>query len=124
MDFYKRNRKDFTIWYHFFVAGRSSVLRRYSMELIDKNATERALTVAAASGKDKDRRTWAKAICVLHDMPVVSPVAHSRWRYSGVLQECHLAERSILGMAGMPGKLWSFCPNCGKNDGLGGGDHR
>lgn len=75
LDFYKRNRKDFTIWYHFFDAGRSSVLRRYSMELIDKNATERALTVAAASGKDKDRRTWAKAICVLHDMPVVSPVA-------------------------------------------------
>lgn len=29
--------------------------------------------MAAASGKDKDRRTWAKAICVLHDMPVVSP---------------------------------------------------
>lgn len=44
------------------------------MECIDKNATEKALTVAAASGKDKDRRTWAKAICVLHDMPVVSPV--------------------------------------------------
>lgn len=45
------------------------------MECIDKNATEKALTVAAASGKDKDRRTWAKAICVLHDMPVVSPAA-------------------------------------------------
>ncbi|MEE1400914.1 MAG: hypothetical protein UF305_01300 [Oscillospiraceae bacterium] len=45
------------------------------VEYIDKNATEKALTVAAANGKDKDRRTWAKAICVLHDMPVadVSP---------------------------------------------------
>lgn len=29
--------------------------------------------MAAASGKDKDRRTWVKAICVLHDMPVVFP---------------------------------------------------
>lgn len=85
-------------------AGRSSVLRRYSMELIDKNATERALTMAAASGKDKDRRTWAKAICVLHDMPVVSPVAHSRWR------EC----REVV----------EFLSQLRQNDGLGGGDHR
>lgn len=30
---------------------------------------EKAMTIAAANGKDKDRRTWAKAICVLHDMP-------------------------------------------------------
>lgn len=45
------------------------------MECIDKNATEKALTVAAARGRTKDRRTWAKAICVLHDMPVVSPAA-------------------------------------------------
>lgn len=30
--------------------------------------------MAAASCKDKDRRTWAKAICVLHDMSVVLPV--------------------------------------------------
>lgn len=46
-------------------------------EYIDKNALDKALTVAAANGKDKDRRTWAKAICVLHDMPVadVSPAA-------------------------------------------------
>ena len=44
-------------------------------EYIDKDALDKALTVAAANGKDKDRRTWAKAICVLHDMPVadVSP---------------------------------------------------
>lgn len=38
-------------------------------EYIDKNALDRALSVAAANGKDKDHRTWAKAICVLHDMP-------------------------------------------------------
>ena len=43
------------------------------MECIDKNATEKALTVAAARDSGKRQRTWAKAICVLHDMPVVSP---------------------------------------------------
>lgn len=43
------------------------------MECIDKNATEKALTVAAARDSGKRQRIWAKAICVLHDMPVVSP---------------------------------------------------
>lgn len=58
--------------------------------------------------------TWAKAICVLHDMPVVSPVAHSRWRYSGVLQECQSCGEIYSRYGGNAGKLWSFCPNCGK----------
>lgn len=41
---------------------------------IDREALEKAMTIAAANGKDKDRRTWAKAICVLHDMPTVDAV--------------------------------------------------
>lgn len=41
---------------------------------IDQEALEKAMTIAAANGKDKDRRTWAKAICVLHDMPTVDAV--------------------------------------------------
>lgn len=105
-------------------AGRSSVLRRYSMELIDKNATERALTMAAASGKDKDRRTWAKAVCVLHDMPVVSPVAHSRWRYSGVLQECQSCGEIYSRYGGECREVVEFLSQLRQNDGLGGGDHR
>ena len=40
-------------------------------EYIDRVALENAMTIAAVNGKDKDRRVWAKAICVLHDMPVV-----------------------------------------------------
>ena len=40
-------------------------------EYIDRQALEKAMTIAAASGKDKECRVWAKAICVLHDMPVV-----------------------------------------------------
>ena len=38
-------------------------------EYIDREALDKALTVAAANDKDKNRRTWAKAICVLHDLP-------------------------------------------------------
>lgn len=43
-------------------------------EYIDREALDKAMTIAAANGKDKDRRTWAKAICVLHDMPTVDAV--------------------------------------------------
>lgn len=43
-------------------------------EYIDRKALDKAMTIAAANGKDKDRRTWAKAICVLHDMPIVDAV--------------------------------------------------
>ena len=41
------------------------------VECVDRKALEKALTIAAVNGKDRDRRIWAKAICVLHDMPVV-----------------------------------------------------
>lgn len=40
-------------------------------EYIDRVALEKAMTIAAVNGKDRDRRIWAKAICLLHDMPVV-----------------------------------------------------
>jgi hypothetical protein len=43
-------------------------------EYIDREALEKAMTIAAVNGKDKDRRTWAKAICVLHDMPTADVV--------------------------------------------------
>lgn len=49
-------------------------------EYIERKALDKALTVAAANDKDKNRRTWAKAICVLHDLPAVdvAPVVHCR----------------------------------------------
>ena len=40
-------------------------------EYIDLEALEKAMTIAAVNGKDRDRRIWAKAICLLHDMPVI-----------------------------------------------------
>lgn len=45
-------------------------------EYIERKALDKALTAAAAQDKDKNRRTWAKAICILHDLPAadVAPV--------------------------------------------------
>ena len=41
------------------------------VEYIERKVLDKALTAAAAHDKDKNRRTWAKAICVLHDLPAV-----------------------------------------------------
>lgn len=43
-------------------------------EYIDRQALEKALMIAAVNGKDRDRRIWAKAICVLHDMETADAV--------------------------------------------------
>lgn len=49
-------------------------------EYIEREALDKALTVAAANDKDKNRRTWAKAICVLHDLHAadVAPVVRCK----------------------------------------------
>lgn len=93
-------------------------------EYIDRKALEKAMTIAAANGKDKDRRTWAKAICVLHDMPTadVAPVVHGRWmpfhsEAAGDIQYCSACE------IGFDAKM-AYCPNCGiKMDMKYGGDN-
>lgn len=89
-------------------------------EYIDKNALDKALTVAAANGKDKDRRTWAKAICVLHDMPAadVAPVRHGRWKYNTDFQvwncsECGENPHKGTGVVVSEEKLPAYCPHCG-----------
>lgn len=56
-------------------------------EYIDREALEKAMTIAAVNGKDKDRRTWAKAICVLHDMPTADVESVVRCK------DCEHAER-------------------------------
>ena len=49
-------------------------------EYIERKALDKALTAAASHDKDKNRRSWAKAICILHDLPAadVAPVVHCR----------------------------------------------
>lgn len=44
-------------------------------EYIERKALDKALTAAAAHDKDKNRSTWAKAICILHDLPAADVVA-------------------------------------------------
>lgn len=95
-------------------------------EYIDREALEKAMTIAAVNGKDKDRRTWAKAICVLHDMQTadVAPVVHARWgmgRFNletGNYEEQCTHCRNFSKEYGKP-----YCPNCGaKMDGKRGRD--
>ena len=82
-------------------------------EYIDLEALEKAMTIAAVNGKDKDRRTWAKAICVLHDMQTadVAPVRHGQWddSFDGITPYCSVCGRSHRGMIRTP----KYCPNCG-----------
>lgn len=43
-------------------------------EYIEREALDKALTVAAVNDKFKSLGTWAKAICVLHDLPAADVV--------------------------------------------------
>ena len=49
-------------------------------EYIKREAADKALTISAANDKDKNHRIWAKAICVLHDLPAadVAPVVRCK----------------------------------------------
>ena len=61
---------------------------------IERKALDKALTAAAAHDKAKNRRTWAKAICILHDLQAadVAPVVHCK--------DC--AHRTEMGNCGHP----------------------
>lgn len=104
-------------------------------EYIDREALEKAMTIAAVNGKDKDLRTWAKAICVLHDMPTadVEPVVRGWWvrknrhdKESSVI--CSVCGRTFDYIDGVcylvsGSELPFFCPACGaKMDGKEGKD--
>lgn len=85
---------------------------------IDREALEKAMTVAAVNGKDKDRRTWAKAICVLHDIPTVDlvPVVHGEFihdgpRFRGGVDWWHCSNCEKL-VSGVEVK-YKYCPECG-----------
>ena len=81
-------------------------------EYIERGAMDKALTTDAANDKDKNRRTWAKAICVLHDLPAadVAPVVHGRWLFVDTDTEqfflCNRCKKK---------EFWesNYCPNCG-----------
>lgn len=84
-------------------------------EYIERKALDKALTAAAAHDKDKNRRTWAKAICILHDLPAadVAPVRHGDWEIvlgsngnEYMVCTCCRVSQDLTG-------VFTYCPNCG-----------
>ena len=104
-------------------------------EYIERKALDKALTVAAANDKDKNRRTWAKAICVLHDLHAadVAPVVRGRWVAQCVVETaggwtledapyneyqhsnpiCSVCRKTALLDGGEDYVTSPYCPNCG-----------
>ena len=82
-------------------------------EYIERKLLDKELTDAAVNDKDKNRRTWAKAICVLHDLQAadVAPVVHGRWVDNSIPGSM----LSACSVCGFPCGAYSFfyCPNCG-----------
>lgn len=80
-------------------------------EYIARKALYKALTTAAVNDKFKSIGTWAKAICVLHDLPAadVAPVVHGRKIENGNIGcfgLCSLCSECLPYGA-------NYCPNCG-----------
>ena len=84
-------------------------------EYIERKALYKALTTAAVNDKFKSIGTWAKAICVLHDLQAadVAPVVHGRWidmrESSKDVPECKCSECGCV----IIGLEKNYCPNCG-----------
>lgn len=91
-------------------------------DYIERSVIDRLLTIAAAGDGDKKRRTWAKAICVLHDAPTanVAPVRHGTWEKSNLngFVRCSVCHDCYVDDDWIDGKKWQYCPHCGtKMDG-------
>ena len=104
-------------------------------EYIDRKLLDKAMTASAGNDKDKNRRTWAKAICVLHDLPAadVAPVVHGRWVAQCVVETdggwtledapyneyqhsnpiCSICRKTALLDGGEDYVASPYCPNCG-----------
>lgn len=86
-------------------------------DYIERIVIERLLTIAAAGDGDKKRRTWAKAICVLHDAPAadVAPIKRGVWEKTGYayLLRCSACHDCYIDEDLLDGKKWNFCPECG-----------
>ena len=90
-------------------------------EYIERKAADNALSLSAANDKDKNRRTWAKAIYVLHDLPAadVAPVVHGRWIEDHDYLKCPECDVMVkCDFTFFDIGNWNYCHNCGaKMDG-------
>lgn len=85
-------------------------------EYIERGALDKALTTAAANDKCKSHRTWAKATCVLHDLPAadVAPVVHGRWIEDHDYLKCPECSAMVkCDFTFFDIGNWNYCPNCG-----------
>ena len=78
---------------------------------IDREAAENHMTIKAAQDRDSARRTWARAIASLADLPAadVVEVRHGRWIYK---ETWSIFECSCCGVS-MVRNVYQYCPNCG-----------
>lgn len=91
-------------------------------EYIERGVLDKALTIAAVNDKYKNRRTWTKAICVLHDLPAADAalVVHGRWihsRYENCSEQFELVKCSQCNHEAYAMAFYvrngNYCPNCG-----------
>ena len=97
-------------------------------DYIEREALDKALTLSAANDKDKNRRIWAKAICVLHDIPAadVTPAAHGRWIEWDEFFGRKTGKKNLGVFCSMcrnhADNNFDYCPNCGAKMDGGAGD--
>lgn len=83
-------------------------------EYIERNALENAMAIMGANGTQKDRHVWARAICLLHEVPTadVAPVIHGEWE--SIINAYRKLEGWICKCCGTETKQKSnYCPTCG-----------
>ena len=94
-------------------------------EYIERKVLEDVMAIMGANETQKDRRVWARAISLLHDVPTadVAPVVHGRWdnipntymsviskdrAYHGNATTCSLCHE-----VNPNAYKTNYCPNCG-----------
>lgn len=83
-------------------------------EYIDRKVLENVMAIMAANGTQKDRRVWARAISLLHDVPTadVAPAIHGEWE--PIINAYRELEGWMCKCCGNETKQKSkYCPNCG-----------
>ena len=83
-------------------------------EYIERKVLEDVMAIMGANETQKDRRVWATAISLLHDVPTadVAPVIHGEWE--PIINAYRELEGWICKCCGTETKQKSnYCPNCG-----------
>ncbi len=83
-------------------------------EYIERKVLEDVMAIMGANETQKDRRVWARAISLLHDVPTadVAPVIHGEWE--PIINAYRKLEGWICNRCGTETKQKSnYCPTCG-----------